>query len=113
MLTGLREPQKVGDFPAKTESSGTGCEKPSLGWDQDLCHLNRNFPIPQNPAWVYVQEPHGPHPACAEARVCGAAVAEEGVYSSLSLVGGFCLLVCKCKSEAAWKIDNMETAKLN
>lgn len=33
-------------------------------------------------------------------------VAEEQIHSSLSLVGGFCLLVYKCKSKAAWKTDN-------
>lgn len=110
MLTGppWRVAQRVvGDFPGKI-----GSARPVPGGG-DLCRPIREFSIPQNPAGFQVQESRGPHAARAEARVCRAEVGEELTHSSLSLVGGFCLRVYKCKSKAAWKTDNMETAKLN
>lgn len=97
----------VGDFPGKI-----GSVRPVPGGG-DLCRPIREFSIPQNPARFQVQESRGPHAARADARVCRVEVGEELTHSSLSLVGGFCLLVYKCKSKVAWKTDNMETAKLN
>lgn len=105
----------MGDFPGKTERKTRAGRQLEDGTEISTV-LSGIFPFLKTQPPFESRNPTGHIQRGLKPRLAvgwGLWWWQRSRYSSLSLVGGFCLLVYKCKSKAAWKTDNTETAKLN